>query len=74
VDEKLCQMIREKLKTGEPYQIVQELLDDCLTEGSRDNMTLILVLFDPPSDEKSEPKQRCLIIHEKMLDPKSEEP
>jgi len=67
-NETLCEMIRAKMKSSEPEAVVPEILDYCLEEGSHDNMTLILVKFDSgdkPSEEKSELKQRVLVIQKK---------
>jgi protein phosphatase 1B len=46
-NDELCQLIRSRLSvTGDLKLAMNQVLDVCLSKGSRDNMTLILVLFD----------------------------
>lgn len=41
--------VREKLSRGyrNPGMICELLIDECLARGSRDNMTVILIIFNP---------------------------
>ncbi|KAF4322382.1 hypothetical protein BBO99_00002964 [Phytophthora kernoviae] len=47
-NDQLRKFIRSKLKNGvkNPKDISEMLLDECLSKGSRDNMSAVIVLFD----------------------------
>lgn len=46
-NDELCSLIRSRLSvTRDLKTAMNQVLDVCLSKGSRDNMTLILVLFD----------------------------
>uniref|UniRef100_K3WL74 PPM-type phosphatase domain-containing protein n=1 Tax=Globisporangium ultimum (strain ATCC 200006 / CBS 805.95 / DAOM BR144) TaxID=431595 RepID=K3WL74_GLOUD len=47
-NDQLRKFIRSKLKNGvrNPKEICEQLLDECLAKGSRDNMSAVIVLFN----------------------------
>ncbi|GMG16462.1 unnamed protein product [Phytophthora fragariaefolia] len=47
-NDQLRKFIRSKIKNGvkNPKEIAENLLDECLAKGSRDNMSAVIVLFD----------------------------
>lgn len=43
----LCEWIRSRLKvTDDLSEVANRILDGCLSKGSRDNMTIILIAFN----------------------------
>uniref|UniRef100_A0A183C9R4 PPM-type phosphatase domain-containing protein n=1 Tax=Globodera pallida TaxID=36090 RepID=A0A183C9R4_GLOPA len=54
-NEELCSLIRSRLSVTEDHKVASNhVLDVCLSKGSRDNMTMIVVIFDaaPKVDAK----------------------
>jgi len=46
-NDELCQLIRSRLSVTDDLKVAtNQVLDVCLSRGSRDNMTMILVVFD----------------------------
>jgi len=54
-NQELCQLLRSRLLVSDDLKAVtNQILDFCLARGSRDNMTMVLVVFDaaPKKDAK----------------------
>lgn len=46
-NDELCQLLRSRLSVTDDLKVAtNQVLDVCLSRGSRDNMTMILVVFD----------------------------
>ena len=46
-NEELCQLIRSRLSvTNDLRSAVNQILDYCLARGSRDNMTVVMAIFE----------------------------
>lgn len=59
-NQELCQLLRSRLSVSEDLKAVSnQILDYCLVRGSRDNMTMIVVVFDaaPKKDESLAQKE-----------------
>uniref|UniRef100_A0A7E4W0M6 PPM-type phosphatase domain-containing protein n=1 Tax=Panagrellus redivivus TaxID=6233 RepID=A0A7E4W0M6_PANRE len=71
-NDKLCELVRSRLQATEDLkQATNQVLDVCLSMGSRDNMTMILVLFEgaPTFDpEKAEKEKEWLREADDKLD------
>lgn len=55
-NDELCQLVRSRLTITDDLKIASnQVLDVCLSKGSRDNMTMIMVVFDAASkvDQKA---------------------
>ena len=71
-NEELCRLVRSRLQaTDDLKQATNQVLDVCLSLGSRDNMTMILVVLDaaPKTDPaKVESEREWLQRADQMLD------
>jgi protein phosphatase 1B len=71
-NDQLCELVRSRLQaTDDLKQATNQVLDVCLSMGSRDNMTMILVVFDAapkPDPAKGESERDWLRRADQKLD------
>jgi protein phosphatase 1B len=71
-NDQLCELVRSRLQaTDDLKQATNQVLDVCLSMGSRDNMTMILVVFDAapkPDPAKGESEREWLRKADQKLD------